>query len=669
MVVMMWVMEVKKRPILVVIFLLLTTTFWVPEGEGDVALIPGAVIDSNVITINITVDGDDSLVTVENWFNVSSNYNYILRELIGVEGGEMETFSMTSPESTYYSSQSTTEMGWSYSSINDTVETIDFQYVYSQSFSHIGGLNFTRIFHSSGFPQMWTEYFMDVMGYRIELRSNAILYATVGQEVHNGTYLEFDYDNDDRYWHSNWYHSTWGYPYHFVDIMWGSGNYGRITENINCEIRPSDYSDIETLIVSEDVVVDIVPSDDHFSYTLTGSFILNLTTYHMNSPGLLWFPENGTSIRAIISLTRSVYDHQTDMSHNETEFQLLKSYNGNRFGQRGFYIEVPDPYYYDYGFHHSSVVADPVLNITIEGRLDNPWFDFVIVTVPIEESSLTINMPYSFDLEGISSPFEDEDIVENIPQRTVTFSGMCLARETVHLEWSILPDGDGDGVPDDVDYYPEDPLEWQDWDSDGIPDNFDTDDDNDGWNDSVEVQLGTDMYDPADMPGDLDEDGIPDKLDEDTDGDGALDVEEMFPYDPSEMWDTDLDGIGDNADMFLYDPAASLDSDGDGYPDEWNPGMDADDSTDNLTLDHFPEDPDRHEPDENGENGSQPQSDDDEDSGAETSGSLKVIIMFVVGLFLVTIVMIYAKPRFSKKHKGSHDKGDNPASKKNRKRK
>jgi hypothetical protein len=80
-------------------------------------------------------------------------------------------------------------------------------------------------------------------------------------------------------------------------------------------------------------------------------------------------------------------------------------------------------------------------------------------------------------------------------------------------------DSDGDGVPDDLDSFPNDDSESADADDDGIGDNADKDDDNDG----------------------------------------APDSEDAFPTDANETSDNDFDGVGDNADP---------DDDNDGFGDE-----------------------------------------------------------------------------------------------------
>ena len=61
-------------------------------------------------------------------------------------------------------------------------------------------------------------------------------------------------------------------------------------------------------------------------------------------------------------------------------------------------------------------------------------------------------------------------------------------------------DLDNDGWLDDEDWDRYDGTEWADWDNDGIGDNLDPDDDNDNWNDWVEMREGTDSHDPTDHP-------------------------------------------------------------------------------------------------------------------------------------------------------------------------
>jgi hypothetical protein len=84
-----------------------------------------------------------------------------------------------------------------------------------------------------------------------------------------------------------------------------------------------------------------------------------------------------------------------------------------------------------------------------------------------------------------------------------------------------------DGVGDNSDPWPNDPLEWADSDFDGVGDNSDFD-----------------------------------------------------PYDSSETIDSDGDGVGDNSDLWPLDPSRKRDSDGDGVADSvdafpTNPGMDS----------------------------------------------------------------------------------------------
>ena len=69
-------------------------------------------------------------------------------------------------------------------------------------------------------------------------------------------------------------------------------------------------------------------------------------------------------------------------------------------------------------------------------------------------------------------------------------------------------DSDGDGVPDAVDEFPDDPQEWLDNDGDGFGDNQDPDDDEDGMPDSYEELNGLNPYNDEDAMLDKDMDGL-----------------------------------------------------------------------------------------------------------------------------------------------------------------
>jgi cyclophilin family peptidyl-prolyl cis-trans isomerase len=128
-------------------------------------------------------------------------------------------------------------------------------------------------------------------------------------------------------------------------------------------------------------------------------------------------------------------------------------------------------------------------------------------------------------------------------------------------------DSDGDGLPDDIDDYPNDANETEDSDGDGVGDNSDPF-----------------PYDPSEY-GDSDGDGVGDNEDDfpndanettDSDGDGTGDNSDAFPNDANETHDDDSDGVGNNTDEFPQDPDEQFDNDGDGV------GNNADDFPDNA---------------------------------------------------------------------------------------
>jgi gliding motility-associated-like protein len=154
---------------------------------------------------------------------------------------------------------------------------------------------------------------------------------------------------------------------------------------------------------------------------------------------------------------------------------------------------------------------------------------------------------------------------------------------------SSVIDSDGDGIRDDLDAFPLDPTEWIDTDTDGVGNNTDSDDDGDGFLDTIEVIGGSDPLDSSSIPLDTDNDGLINILDEDDDNDGISDLIELqvgtdpldassFPLDTDndlelDFFDLDDDNDGQSDLVELEcgsDPlnnlSSSIDTDFDGIP-------------------------------------------------------------------------------------------------------
>ena len=176
-------------------------------------------------------------------------------------------------------------------------------------------------------------------------------------------------------------------------------------------------------------------------------------------------------------------------------------------------------------------------------------------------------------------------------------------------------DDDNDGANDTIDLDSLDPCIGLDSDGDGLSDDLgvlfngtacdaslytiDDDDDNDGWTDAEELACGTDTLDATSLSPDNDADGMCDGMDDDDDNDGVLDVNDAFPMDSSEFSDNDGDGTGDNndtdddndgvtdgLDAFPLDSSETSDYDGDGIGDNADTDDDGDGCDD--ASDAFP---------------------------------------------------------------------------------
>jgi len=201
--------------------------------------------------------------------------------------------------------------------------------------------------------------------------------------------------------------------------------------------------------------------------------------------------------------------------------------------------------------------------------------------------------------------------------------GLVVANHTGSW-WVLIPDSDGDGIIDELDEFPNNPLQWIDTDGDGFGDNnapgaggdgcitvwgtstLDRggcpDTDGDEWSDPdaewpvcvLGVGYGDAWPDNPEQWCDADGDGHGDQHLYEIDSSSGLRMNERgdaFPNDPSQWRDLDGDGIGDNhsftlgtdglrqdevGDAFPTDPLQSQDTDSDGWGDAYsfNLGMD-----------------------------------------------------------------------------------------------
>ena len=188
----------------------------------------------------------------------------------------------------------------------------------------------------------------------------------------------------------------------------------------------------------------------------------------------------------------------------------------------------------------------------------------------------------------------------------------------------IVPfiDSDGDGVTDEDDAFPLNPLETTDSDGDGVGDNADT------------------FPNDANETTDSDEDGVGDNADvfpndanetTDSDGDGVGDNSDAFPNDANETTDSDGDGVGDNSDAYPNDPALWEDdeetSDACVEWEYWNPEL-VDDSQPGNGCPHYVDSSDDGE------------ANDEETEVSESSEVPFVGFLATLSVFMLAVVFI-----------------------------
>ncbi|MFW5460839.1 YPDG domain-containing protein [Streptococcus hyovaginalis] len=223
--------------------------------------------------------------------------------------------------------------------------------------------------------------------------------------------------------------------------------------------------------------------------------------------------------------------------------------------------------------------GQPITPIPISVSSDNPKAGVKVSDLP---DGLVFD-PNTGEITGTPTPLTDWAPDEESREVRVTINA-------VDENGDPILDGDGNPITDTIVITVQ-----RDTDGEGTPDTEDTDDDNDGVNDSDEDAAGLDPKNP-----DTDDNGVNDGQ-EDTDKDGINNDDESKD-DGTTITDEDGDGKAD-----LVDP---LDTDGDGIPDT----EDTDDDNDGVNdsdEDAAGLDPKNPDTDDNGVNDGQEDTDKD----------------------------------------------------------
>lgn len=201
-----------------------------------------------------------------------------------------------------------------------------------------------------------------------------------------------------------------------------------------------------------------------------------------------------------------------------------------------------------------------------------------------DDNDHVVDSQDAFPFDATESVDTDGDGIGNNADTDDDNDGLSDTAEIAAGTNPLLKDTDGDGRFDAADAFPLDPAESVDTDGDGIGNNADTDDDGDGVPDTVEIKNGTKplladtdgdgVNDNADVfpldateSVDTDGDGIGNNADTDDDNDGIPDTVEITNGTNPLLADTDGDGVNDGVDVFPLDPTETQDTDGDGVGD------------------------------------------------------------------------------------------------------
>ena len=308
--------------------------------------------------------------------------------------------------------------------LEDTLE-IAFEYRYQYPDQNIGEILYKRSKATDWYKERWyyvgqiidTSGCIDIVCNRVievEQKRGGLQWTTIGK----GTHIVYQpYSN-----------GMWNPTLKI--IFSASGKVDTLEEKTCFEVIPEHRQYIPNLIKNEFITIEFTErGEDVFDCRLYGTIELDMEIADLFDPFYAWFPNDHTN--AWVKL-EGIYEH---------------SYYGLRYGidvlevepsvlgeQKGFYILIPelsDTSEYD-GWKYTKAS----LIIEIDGVQSERSYDFILVSVPQEYSSVKFKIPQKFSFGHCFSPFEHEMEFQDEEFRVKKFYGRCMSTGIAHVEGS-----------------------------------------------------------------------------------------------------------------------------------------------------------------------------------------------------------------------------------------
>jgi len=260
-------------------------------------------------------------------------------------------------------------------------------------------------------------------------------------ETHQGRDIVISHDED------NWWQDD--YLTHLIRLTGFDGVADTLSDSLTYEITPEMREMVPDLILEEQVNIQFSQyweEDSHISaYHMLADIRLEPDLALQISPMWLWFPNDqtgGTETELVGLLASGAWGQYEE---NWVEDTLVHRHGRIR-GQEGFYIHVPclenkvqtpnDIWWW----------SDPRLRVQVSEH----WQDcdscrFILITAPLEPSSVRFTIPYEFGFTRWVSPFEQVRFDNRGGLgHSLTFYGICREPGVALVVWDDIASAPSD---------------------------------------------------------------------------------------------------------------------------------------------------------------------------------------------------------------------------------